>query len=201
MYPDNLQSWLDYGQGLWIFSCDQAALWMVQSVRPCVCHTVLIMFPSSYHHEIFRSHYQWRKWHPCKGQGQSSKVKVTEVNTQLSSFWTVTPVWIHRWWWNDAQSLMLLRRGALLFFKVTCQISRRMHGGNGLKFCMLIYPDHFQNWLYLGHALLIFLIMVSLWVSESGHIWGLRALSREHLGVNVEGGAEAYFGCFASSSV
>ena len=60
----------------------------------------------------------------AKGQGQRSKVKVTEVNTQLSLFRTVTPVWIHIWWWNDAQSLMLLRRGALLVFKVIHQISR-----------------------------------------------------------------------------
>ena len=44
-----------------------------------------------------------------KCQGQSSKVKVTEVKAQLNSFRTVTPVWIHIWWWNDAQSLMLLR--------------------------------------------------------------------------------------------
>ena len=29
---------------------------------------------------------------------------------------------IHIWWWNVAQSLMLLRRGALLFFKVIRQI-------------------------------------------------------------------------------
>ena len=63
----------------------------------------------------------------AKGQGQRSEVKVTEVNTQLSCFRTVTPVWIHIWWWNDAQSLMLLRRGALLFFKVIHQISRS-HG-------------------------------------------------------------------------
>ena len=34
-------------------------------------------------------------------------------------FRTVTPVWIHIWWWNDTYNLMLLRRGALLFFKVT----------------------------------------------------------------------------------
>ena len=59
-----------------------------------------------------------------KGQGQRSKVKVTEVNTQLSRFRTVTPVWIHIWWWNDAQSLMLLRKCALLFFKVIRQIAR-----------------------------------------------------------------------------
>ena len=37
----------------------------------------------------------------AKGQGQRSKVKVTEVTTQLNRFRTVTPVWIHIWWWND----------------------------------------------------------------------------------------------------
>ena len=58
----------------------------------------------------------------AKGQGQRSKVKVTEVMSPLSRFWTVTPVWIHIWWRNDAQSLMLLRRSALLFFKVNRQI-------------------------------------------------------------------------------
>ena len=76
-----------------------------------------------------------------------------------------------------------------------------MHEGNGLKFCMLIYGDHLQNWLDFGHALLIFLIMVPLWLSETGHILGHRALSGERLGVNVAGGAEAYFWHFASSSV
>ena len=58
------------------------------------------------------------------GQGQRSKVKVTGVTTQLNRFRTVTPVWIHIWWWNDAYSLMLHRKGALLFFKVIRQISR-----------------------------------------------------------------------------
>ena len=37
----------------------------------------------------------------AKGQGQRLKAKVTEVTTQLSRFRTVTPVWIHIWWWND----------------------------------------------------------------------------------------------------
>ena len=31
------------------------------SVRPYVCHTFLTMFPSSYHHEIFRTYYRWPK--------------------------------------------------------------------------------------------------------------------------------------------
>ena len=63
----------------------------------------------------------------AKGQGQRSKVKVTEVTTQLNRFRTVTPVWIHIWWWNDAYSLIMPRGGALLFFKVIRQISRS-HG-------------------------------------------------------------------------
>ena len=91
------------------------------SVRLSVCHTFLTMFPSSYHHEIFRTYYQWRKWCPCKRS--RSKVKVTKVNTQLSCFRTVTPVWIHRWWWNDAHSLILIRRGALLFLAATKQLN------------------------------------------------------------------------------
>ena len=86
------------------------------------------MFSSLYHHEIFRSYYYWQTWYPCKSQGQRSrsqrsKVEVPEVKPQLSRFWTVTPVWIPIWWWNDAKNFMLLRRGALLFFKVIHQMS------------------------------------------------------------------------------
>ena len=113
-------------------------LWMVQSVclsvrlsvRPSVCHTFLTMFPSTYHHEIFRSYYQWQKWRPCKRS--RSKVKVTEVTTQLNRFWTVTPVWIHIWCRDDAYSLIMLRRGALLFFKVIRRISRS-HGSKNRR--------------------------------------------------------------------
>ena len=142
---------LPYDVDLVFFSCNQAALWMVQSVClsvclsvcpsvrlficlsvcpsvcPSVCHTFLTMFPSSYHHDIFRSYYQWRKWRPCNTSRSEAKVKVTEVNTQRNRFQTVTLVWIHIWWWNDAYSLIMLRRGALLFLKVILQISRS-HG-------------------------------------------------------------------------
>ena len=123
-------------RGALIFSCDQAALWMVQSVcpsvrpsvclsvRPSVCHTFLTMFPSSYHHEIFRSYYQWQKWRPCKRSRSEVKGQGHRGHDPNFRFRTVTPVWIHIWWWNDTYSLMLLRRGALLFFKVIRQISR-----------------------------------------------------------------------------
>ena len=47
-------------------------------------------------------------------------------------------------------------------------ICRRTHGGNGLKFYMLMYLDHLQNWLVYGHSLLIFLILALFWLSETG---------------------------------
>ena len=105
-------------------------IWAFPDYRPVAAFKSLrfalfTMFPSSYHPEIFRSYYHWPMWCPCKRS--RSKVKVTEVMTPFSRFRTVTPVWIHIWWWNVAQSLMLLRRGALLFFKVIRQISRS-HG-------------------------------------------------------------------------
>ena len=61
------------------------------------------------------------------GQGQRSKVKVTEVNTQLSRFRTLTPVWIHIWQWNHAHGWKQHKRGVLLYLKVIHQISRS-HG-------------------------------------------------------------------------
>ena len=92
------------------------------SVRLSVRHTFLTMFLSSHHPEIFRSYCHWQTRCPCRRW--RSKVKVTEVMTPFSHFRTVTPVWTHIWRWNDAQRLMLLRRGTLLFFKVIHQISR-----------------------------------------------------------------------------
>ena len=114
------------------FSCNQAALWMVFSVRPsvtpflvCSHHCIIMKFSEVITKDQGKVH--------ATGQGQRSKVKVTEVTTQLDRFQTVTPVWIHIWWWNDTYSLMLLKRGALLFFKVIRQISR----SHGAKKCRI----------------------------------------------------------------
>ena len=115
-----------------VFSCDQAALQMVQSVRLSVCLSVTPFWLCSHHRIIikFSGVITNDKSDVCaKGQGGRSKVKVT---TKLNRFRTVTPVWIHIWWWNDTYSLMLLRRGALLFFKVIRQISRS-HGANNRR--------------------------------------------------------------------
>ena len=114
-----------------IFSCDQAALQMVfsvcPSVRPSVCLSVTRFWLCSHNRIIMKFSgvitNDQSNVH-AKGQNQKSKVKVTEVTTQLNRFRTVTPVWMHMWWWNDAYSLMLLRRGVLLFFKFIRQFSR-----------------------------------------------------------------------------
>ena len=127
-------SWYIYID-LFLAATKQLYKWYFPSVRPsvrlsvcpsvrlsvtpfwlCSHHCIIMRFSGVITNDQSKVH--------AKGQGQRSKVKVTEVTTQLNRFRTVTPVWIHIWWWNDAYSLMLLRRGALLFFKVICQISR-----------------------------------------------------------------------------
>ena len=60
-------------------------------------------------------------------------------------------------------------------------ICRRMHGGIGLKFYMLMYLDHLQNWLVYGYGLLIFLILALFWLSETGQILGFRAFPGERM--------------------
>ena len=104
------------------------------SVRPSVCPSVgpsVSPFWICSHHRIIMKFSgvitSDRSDFHAKGQGQRSKVKVTEVTTQLNRFRTVTPVWIHILWWNDAYSLIMLRRGALSYLKVISQISRS-HG-------------------------------------------------------------------------
>ena len=50
----------------------------------------------------------------------------------VSSFRTMTPVEIHRWVRNDAQTLQWHRRGALMFLKVIRQISKSHRQKNRL---------------------------------------------------------------------
>ena len=117
-----------------VFSCDQVAVWLVQSVllsvRPSVCLSHLF-----HHVPIIVSSWNFQELLPWSKvmSMQKVKVKVTEVNTQLNCFRTLTPVWIHIWQWNHAHSWKQHRRGALLFFMVICQISRS-HGSKIVEF-------------------------------------------------------------------
>ena len=58
-------------------------------------------------------------------------------------------------------------------------ICRRLHGGISLKFYMLMYLDHLQNWFVYGHGLVIFLILALFGLSETGQIWGFRVFPGE----------------------
>ena len=117
------KAWSSIGALLFLAATKQLYKWYFSSVCPsvppfllCSNHRIIMQFSGVITNDQSKVH--------ATDQGQRSKVKVTEVKTQLSRFRTVTPVWIHIWWWNGAHSLMLLRRGALLFFKVIRQISR-----------------------------------------------------------------------------
>ena len=105
------------------------------SIRPSVCLSVTPFWLCSHHRIIMKFSgviTSDKSDVHAKGQGQRSKVKVTEVTTQLNRFRTVTPVWIHIWLWNDAYSLTMLRRGAPLFLKVILQISSS-HGSKNRR--------------------------------------------------------------------
>ena len=131
-----------------IFSCEQADIWLVQFVRPSVslsvCPSVTPFLPCSHHRIIMKFSgviTMVKSDVHAKGQGQRSKVKVTEVNTQLSRFRTLTPVWIHICQWNHAHSWRQHRRGALLFSRS----SVKFQGHTALKIIEFdpdwVFPD------------------------------------------------------------
>ena len=101
--------------------------WFSLSICPSVCLSVHHTYSLCSHHPIIMKFSgvitNERSDVHAKDQGQRLKIKVSEVKSPFRSFRTIPPVWIHIWWWNDAQSLVLLGRGALLFCKVIHQIS------------------------------------------------------------------------------
>ena len=55
-------------------------------------------------------------------------------------------------WFSNFGSILILWNASNFGFPA---ISRRTHRGNGLKFFMLMYLDHHQNWLVYSHGLLM----------------------------------------------
>ena len=81
---------------------------------------------------------------PIIFHGHSSNFKVTRDNespilTRIERFRTVALVRIHRWLWNDSQSFKQHWRSALLFFKVSHQISKSQGTKNA---------DFYPNWAF-----------------------------------------------------
>ena len=88
-------------------------------------------------------------------------------------------------WWTNGLSDQLWPFSACLSVRLHPErfpgIFRRAHGGNGMKYFMLMYLDHLQNWLDNGHGLLIYLPMAPIWLCKTCQIWGFRVFSREHM--------------------
>ena len=84
--------------------------------------------------------------HPCVSWSPSELIRLW---LQSGDFFNHGAIW---WKWSN------------LGFPGIC---RRIHWGNGLKFCMLTYRDHRQNWLSDGYSLLIFLIWALFWLGSN----------------------------------
>ena len=81
---------------------------------------------------------------PYGFEGHQPNFKVTwdkklRISTRIERFRTVTPVWIHPWVWNDAQSWKEHRRGALWFWRS----SAKFQGHMGQKIA-----DFDPNWAF-----------------------------------------------------
>ena len=97
-----------------IFSYDDVRL-SITLVSQYSCHRIIMKFSGDMASDKYDVH---------AGQGQRSKVKGSkQILSQFGHFQTITLLWIHRLQ-NSTQTLKWSRRGAFLFFKVICQISR-----------------------------------------------------------------------------
>ena len=65
--------------------------------------------------------------------------------SELIRFWSVC--WYSSFWHH----FDLVKQVKFGIFRIFF----RMHERNGLKFDMLMYPDHLRNWVHLGHGLLV----------------------------------------------
>ena len=97
---------------IFVAAAKQLYEWFILSICLSVCLSIYLSHVLHYV-PIIVSSWKFQELLPMTEMMSMQKVKVTEVKTQFSRLRTVTPVWIHIWWWNDAQSVMLLRRCAL----------------------------------------------------------------------------------------
>ena len=142
---------------------------------------------------------------PVVFQGYPSNFKVTRdkklpILTWIERLWTVTPVWIHQWIWNDAQSLTYYRKGALFFVRSSIKFQGhtgwkiddlnpiwiRLLGQSQLSnpsdlpcFIMFLSVDAFNHCVWGGGGPLIYL-WPSPGMPEWSHLLGLCAACWAH---------------------
>ena len=108
----------------------------------------------------------WREWpeilHTDVSWPPSELISLWPQSVDFSHFGAILT------WWN----------GSNLGFP---GISRRTHRGNCLKFCTQMDLDHLQKWLVYSVSLLIFLSLALFWLSQTGQIWGFRAIAGERM--------------------
>ena len=82
----------------------------------------------------------------AKVQGQKSKVKFTEVKTQISRFGTITPVWFHIWWWNEAWYCL----GAVPYWFPRSSVKFEGHAEKNRRFRPKIWEIQSRNAQFAG---------------------------------------------------
>ena len=139
LYPDHLQNWLDFGHGLLIF---------------LLLGTTLVYWNGS--NSVFLGFS--RRTNGENGLTfcllmypdylQKYNNIIVTVCRFVFQFCTIPSSW----------------NGSKLVFP---GITWRALGRNGLKFYMLMYPDHLQKWIDSDHDLWIFFILTPLWLGET----------------------------------
>ena len=87
---------------------------------------------------------------------------------------TVTVCWFSSYWRRfDLEKQAKLGASGIFL---------RAHGRSGLKFDMLMYPDHLWNWLHMDRDLLVLLILAPFWLSETGKICTFQVFSWQCMG-------------------
>ena len=104
-----------------------------------VCDTFLTMFPTLYHHEIFRSYHLWLKWFPCKMSRSEVKCQGHMDHDPTWSFPDRNASLNSRMAAKFYTNLNQHRRGVLLF----CLSSDKFQGHAGQKTQVMIQIERF----------------------------------------------------------
>ena len=153
MYPEHLENlYLDFDHRLLIFL-------ILATFRLCESGQICDFRAFSWEHNG-----EWPQiWH----------VGIFWPPSEQIRFWSRYVDIPHFWRYFDLMKQVKFG-GSGIFFTT--------HGRNGLKFDMLMYPDHLWNWLHSGHGQLIFLILAPFLLSETCQMCSFQAFSWQCMG-------------------